>query len=123
MKLKILAIINRGIKEKKKNIDIPYTPFSISIIKLLYKEGYIFNYIISYNIITIELNIYENKLIINNFKLYKRTNPRIYLNNKQLKKMIFKKNKRLLLSTSKGILSNDKALKYGIGGLILSEIR
>jgi ribosomal protein S8 len=123
MKLKILAIINRGIKEKKKNIDIPYTPFSISIIKLLYKEGYIFNYIILYNIITIELNIYENKLIINSFKLYKRTNPRIYLNNKQLKKMIFKKNKRLLLSTSKGILSNDKALKYGIGGLILSEIR
>jgi ribosomal protein S8 len=123
MKLKILAIINRGIKEKKKNIDIPYTPFSISIIKLLYKEGYIFNYVIFYNIISIELNIYENKLIINSFKLYKRTNPRIYLNNKQLKKMIFKKNKRLLLSTSKGILSNDKALKYGIGGLILSEIR
>lgn len=118
---KVLAIINRGIKEKKKYIYVLNNNTSLDIIKILYKKGYIVNYKFYFNSIKIEFNIYQNKIVINSLKFYNHLNLQKYVTYKQLKRMIFIKNKKLLVSTVNGIIMGDLALKYKIGGLILAE--
>lgn len=117
----ILALINKGIKENKKYINIPYSLLNLKIIKLLYEKGYLLNYRLFYNKIKIELNIYENNLIFLNIFFYKNLQMKKFVTYKQLKRLTFVKKKKLLLSTSKGILLNEIALKYRIGGCILIE--
>jgi len=119
--LNIIGLINKGIIEKKKYVKIPYTLTSLKIIKLFYNKGYIFNYEILYNIIQIELNIYENTFVLNNFHFYKSFQLKRHITHKQHKRLFFIKNKKLLLSTSKGLLLSETALKYNIGGCILVD--
>lgn len=123
MELKILGIINRGLIEKKKNIKIPYYGISHKIVKLLYKEGYIFNYKINYNCIIVENHIKEGKLVSNGIKIYKKLKIRSYIKYKELNKIIIKKNKRYIISTTNGICTSNTALKYKLGGLVLGEIK
>lgn len=118
---KILAIINRAIKENKKVIFLPNSKLSTDIVKILYEAGYILNYFFMYNKIKIEFTDYQNKLILNQLKSYNNLNLKKYVTFKQLKRMVFLKKKRLLLSTCYGIILGDLAIKYRIGGYVISE--
>jgi ribosomal protein S8 len=117
-----LGIINRGIKEKKKSVTVPYTDTSMKIIQILHCEGYLLSYIVIYNSIHLEINNYENSAIINKLKFYNHLHLGRCVTLKQLKSLVFLKNKRLLVSTCYGILTGEVALKYLVGGTILVEI-
>jgi ribosomal protein S8 len=117
----VLAIINSGLKEKKKYICVPYNNKALKVIKLLYKEGYIYNYCISYNNIDIEFALFEGTFIFNGIKFYKKNNSFIYLTNKQLIRFFYKK-KYMLLFTIFGICTVEYAIKKKIGGIILGEL-
>lgn len=118
---KTLAIINRGIKENKKLIILPNNKLTINIVKILYNNGYISNYFFMYNSIKIELTYYQDHLIINKLKCYNNFNLKKYITYQQLKRMVFFKKKRLLLSTCYGVVMGDLAIKYKTGGYIISE--
>jgi ribosomal protein S8 len=102
----------------------PFNKNNIQLIKLLYNEGYIQNYIISYNYnkIYIEFNYYESIRIYNGIKLYYKMGNYFHVTYKQLKKLN-KKNKKLLISTCYGLCLSEKAIKYKIGGKILGELK
>lgn len=102
-------------------MSVPYNAYNLNLIKHLYSKGYLFNYKLFYNKIILELNIYENELLLTNFYFYKASQGNRYITYKQLKRLIFKKHKKLLLSTNKGVLFSDIALRYKIGGCILVE--
>ncbi len=116
-----LAILNRGLLEKKKYVLLDNNNKNISLVKIFYNNGYIFNYSIVYNKIKIEFNIFNDKFIFNKLKLYKTANLKKYVTLKQLKRMVFLENKKLILNTSLGILDSNVALKRNIGGCILFE--
>lgn len=116
-----LSIINKGLLEKKQKITLNYNNKNLLLVKIFYNNGYVFNYNISYNKIEVMFNIFNNKLIFNNLKFYKSLNVRKYITYKQLKRLVFLKNKKLILDTSFGILDSGLALKYRIGGCILFE--
>jgi len=87
MILKNLALINKGLKQHKKIICIPYSKSSIKIVQLLYDEGYIFTYKIIYNKIILEFNMKEGKLMCNGIRLYKKNNNKSYISYNSLKKI------------------------------------
>lgn len=120
--VKILSIINRGLKEKKKVILLPNNKMTVSIIKILYEKGYIFNYFYMYDKIKINMTTYQNNLIINSLRSYNNLNLKKYVTNKQLKRIVFLQKRKLLLSSCYGIITGDMAIKYRTGGYIISEL-
>lgn len=118
-----LAILNRGLIERKKHVILSNTNKNLLIVKIFYSNGYIFNYSILYNKIQVEFNIYNDKLIFNALKTYKSFSTRKYITLKQLKRMVFLENKKLILTTNLGILDSNTALKKNVGGCILFEFK
>ncbi|MFN4152420.1 MAG: hypothetical protein ACK4IX_15880, partial [Candidatus Sericytochromatia bacterium] len=92
-----VSILNRGLLEKKKFISLANTNKNLILVKIFYDNGYIFNYNILYNKIQIEFNIYNNRFIFKSLKTYKSLNTKKYVTLKQLKRMVFLENKKLIL--------------------------
>lgn len=91
---------------------------------LLYKEGFILSYSLkkeinsNYEYITVNLRTFEDKSILENLKLLSIPSRRRIISHLQLSQMNLK-NKLLILSTSRGILSHTECLKTRVGGVIL----
>jgi ribosomal protein S8 len=105
-------------------ITVPLNKNNLQLIKLLYNEGYIQNYVILYldMKIKIEFTYYEGVKVYNGIKLYYKMGDYFYVTYKQLIKL-HKKNKKFIISTCNGLLLSDKAIKYKIGGKILGELK
>jgi len=93
----------------------------IRILKCLEREGFIYSYDISNKMLIISLKDNNGKLIIQNVDYYSKPGKRRYVNTNELKK-INQSFETLILSTSKGILSNNEAIKQNIGGELLFKI-
>lgn len=127
-KIKILfsSIIN-GYKTNKKIIKVKSTIFLFSLLKFLYKEGYIFGFYSKYP--TSPFIFIELKYNINGFSFiyfFKNfttniSKQNIYISSKYLKKH-FTESNRYVLSTSKGIINGYTAVTYNLGGVLLFKI-
>ena len=120
-----LTRIRNAIKAKHIIVNIPKSNIKKEITKLLYKNGYIKNYKFydKENIIKIALK-YNNKTkesAIVNLKRISKPGLRKYSKIKSLPSVINGLG-IAVLSTSKGILSDEEAKKDNIGGEILCYI-
>ncbi len=111
---------------KKKKISIYYTKFKCSILNVIYSEGYIKKYNIFFDIlkkkkINIYLKYYLNKPVISFIKKISRPSLRIYKSYKNLP-LIRSGLGVVIISTSKGVLSDKKARYLNIGGEIIGYI-
>jgi small subunit ribosomal protein S8 len=111
--------------------QISYRPYiisnfnirSITILDILYQEGYIGGYTILTNKksnrkIKIFLKYINNSPLINNFVAISKPNNSIYLSIKQIWKLA-SSNSLLILSTNVGILSDKECKRLKIGGKVL----
>lgn len=119
--------IKNAILLKKKYIYFLYIKYIIKILFILKNEGYIYNFFIINNKIHYkrQIKIYikylNKKPAINKIKLISKSSRRIYVKYKNIP--IIKNNYGIsVLSTSKGILVNKKAIFYKIGGEYLFYI-
>ena len=93
----------------------------INILECLERDGFIHKYDISNKMLNISLKDNKGKLIIQDVNYYSKPGKRLYININELKK--FNQSfETLVLSTSKGILSNNEAIKKNIGGELLFKI-
>jgi len=92
----------------------------INILNLLIKEGYIRGYKLTLNNnIDVYLKYKNNIPVIKDIKRLSKPSRRLYIKNKDL----FKKQKGfLILSTSKGFLTDLQAKKLNIGGELICKI-
>ncbi len=110
---------------KKKRITIYYTKFKHSILNIIHSEGYIkkFNIFFDSKIKKIEiyLKYYFNKPVISLIKRISRPGLRIY---KSYKNLPFLKSGLgvVIVSTSKGVLTDKKARFLNVGGEIICYI-
>ncbi len=110
---------------KKKKIIIYYTKFKHSILNVIHSEGYIKRFVIFFESkkkkITIYLKYYFNKPVISLIKRISRPSLRIY---KSCKNLPFLKSGLgiVIVSTSKGVLSDKKARLLNVGGEIICYI-
>lgn len=97
------------------------------ICKTLYRNGLISSYNISkkYRLINVYCSYHYNKQAFSLIKQVSKPGRRIYISYNQMKKMWKSKFDRnmLILSTSKGFLTSEEAIRYKIGGEILCILK
>lgn len=124
---KLLSSLQVGYQNKKLEIQVPKSLYTLNILKLLLEEGYILNFKAHLSSISIQLHYPIDvktkcyRPAIKEIKVISAPGRRIYLSCQDLRNS--KQNLGLLvLSTSKGIMSLNKALEYNLGGEILCTI-
>ncbi|AZP36208.1 30S ribosomal protein S8 [Candidatus Annandia adelgestsuga] len=118
--------ISNNQKIKKKKVIMFYSKFKSSISKILKEEGYIEDYNIinkknKKKILEIKLKYFKKKSVIHNIKRISKPSLRVYKNKKNLPKIISGFG-IAIISTSKGVMTDHKARKYGLGGEIICYV-
>jgi len=121
----IIGIKNAG-NAGKETVRFPYSNFKAAVTEVLKNEGFVdsFSKIGKTPKRTLEIEIaYKDKNTpkIKDVVRFSKLSKRIYLNNKDIKKV---KNGfgKLIISTSSGIMTGEKAKKEGLGGEPLFKI-
>ena len=120
----MLTRIRNGCLVKSQTISIPFTRINQQISRILEKEGFIDSFQISSSgEITIRLKYIGNgkKPCITNLRRISKPGLRIYVNHKEIPKILGGMG-IIILSTSKGIMTDSEARLQAIGGEILCSI-
>jgi len=110
---------------KRKFIFQPKTKLTISLLNVLWNEGFILGYKVSdfdFKSLKVFLKYRKNKPVINSIKLISKPGRRFYYKASQLWKLDSKK-KLFVLSTSKGLMTVHECKKTCIGGQPLFIIK
>lgn len=120
----MLSIIKNGYHLKKKQVKIyKFNNFSLNVLNFLYRNGYIltYNFDNTQNCINIFLKYYKGKAAFSTLYLISKVHKNIYVNVDLLSKYQNSLG-TFVISTSKGILNLEQALKLNIGGKLLFYI-
>lgn len=121
----MINCIRNGQIVKKKKITMYFSKLKISISKVLKEEGYIENFstIIKNKkkFLEIKLRYFKKKPVIYNINRVSKPSLRIYKNKNNLPKIIAGFG-IAIVSTSRGIMTDHNARKYGLGGEIICYV-
>lgn len=132
-----LSLLNYGYKNKKTSINIRIKPLYIEILSILQQLGCIYHYEIKNQVLlyknssqiiqtaTIHLKYFHDQGAIQQIFLISRPSKLVTLTVSSLQKLVKKESSlstNFILSTSKGILTHEKALNLKIGGILLAKI-
>ena len=116
--------MKNGFLAKRKTVFHPYKTFCIKTLTLFYKEGYINGYRLSptnSKKIEIFLRYSNGKPTLSKIFSVSKPGRRVYLSISDIWKLNTSL-RTLILSTSKGILSDKECRKFHIGGELLCII-
>lgn len=121
----MLTLIRNGIRAKKETVDIPQSKMLILIADIMKQEGFIDNYRVikdvKQGILRVYLRYINKKSVVVNLKRVSRPGLRIYRNTKSIPKVLRGKGVAIL-TTSKGLMTDQQAREQGIGGEVLCNI-
>lgn len=129
----ILTYIRNSNLSKNKSVKLPYLKTTLQLVKILKTEGFIESFAIlkkneaideiytHHIIIFLKYKGRNKKPILTNLKRISKPGRRIYVNAKQVPQLLGGLG-TLILSTSKGIITNKRARKLKIGGELLCSI-
>lgn len=103
---------------QKKFLVIKFNKIFLVILKILYNEGLILNYTKKEDMLLIKFRYYYNINPLKGIKIMSTVSRPIYLSKNDINKVI-EKNKLLILSTSKGLLTSLECKNLKIGGKLL----
>ena len=121
----MLTRIRNGQKSKKISILQPKTKLCCRILDILLNEGFILGYNCvdgNSKMIKIHLKYFNNKPVIKQIKSISKPSKRVYVSSKELWK-INNLLGILILSTSKGMMSDKKSKKLNVGGEVFFFIK
>lgn len=121
----MLTRIKNATKVRHEKVMVPYSNLKSEILKILKKEGYIENFkkVKNNKIEELEviLSYINNTPRITELKKISRSSQRIYVDKKSIPQ-----SKQglgvMIVSTSKGLMTNKEARKQGVGGEVLCEV-
>ena len=118
--------IRNGQMRKLSTIDVPASNFRLKILEVLKSEGYISNYFIekkdnNKNNLKVDLKYYEGVPVIKEIKRVSKPGRRIYSKATSIPK-IQNGLGLAILSTPKGVMSDNEARKNNIGGEIICKV-
>lgn len=120
----MLTRIRNAQQAKKKEVAMPSSKLKVSLAKVLLDEGYIASAEVDTEVkptLTIGLKYYEGKAVIEEIKRVSRPGLRIYKGAAELPKV--KQGLGILIvSTSKGIMTDRAARAAGVGGEVLALV-
>jgi len=103
-------------------VEMPASKIKVAVAKLLLEEGFILDYSVTDNdnkpTLTIILKYFEGKPVINLIKRISRPGLRVYKSAKELPRVMGGLG-MAIISTSKGLMSDQSARAAGLGGEVL----
>ena len=122
----MLTRIRNGQSTQKKKIDAPASRFRKNVLEVLKREGYIRNFSEiekkpGINFFEIELKYYEGKPVISEIKRISKPGRRVYSSIKSLQKT-YNGLGISILSTPRGVMSDNEAREANVGGEILCMV-
>jgi small subunit ribosomal protein S8 len=117
--------IKNGIQVQKKEIILPASKIKEGLAKLLVTE----NYLDSFRklkkgkkeFLVLTLKYVDDKSAISEIRRVSKPGRRFYVNNKDIPKLS-KGFGKIILSTSKGIMTDKKAAEVGVGGEVMFRV-
>ena len=121
-----LTIIRNGYRANKENVDILFSKLLEQIVKVFKEEGFIKDYkktdYKNQGKIRVYLKYLPNKeSAITKIQRVSKPSLRIYNGNKELKPVLAGMGVAIV-TTSKGVMSNKKARRAGLGGEVICNI-
>lgn len=121
----MLTRIRNAIKVRHEKVAAPYSKLKSEILSILKKEGYIEDYGIvkqdKINILEITLSYNDNVSKITDLQKISKPSQRIYVDKNKIPR--FKQGLGLMIiSTSKGLMTDKQARKNKIGGELMCEV-
>nr|YP_009395432.1 ribosomal protein S8 [Polysiphonia infestans]ARW64412.1 ribosomal protein S8 [Polysiphonia infestans] len=123
----MLTKIRNANLAKHQVVQVPSTKINNNIIKVLHKEGFIYEYKeIEHNpnkylIISLKYQGKNKKRIITEIKRVSRPGLKVYANKKEMPRILGGIG-LAIISTSKGVMTDKQARQRGIGGEVLCYI-
>ena len=118
----LMSSIRNGSLARKVSIVIPRSNYLITIVDVLYREGYILSYKQTATEIHIWLKYVSNMSAIHVMRQISKPSARVHMSAASLKSY----NSGLgiyILSTSLGVMSDRQALSFGVGGEVLCSVK
>ena len=122
----MLTRIRNGQTTNKKVVDAPASRFRKNVLEVLKREGFIRNFEEKemrpgINFFEIELKYYNGKPVISEIKRVSKPGRRVYSSIKNLKKT-YNGLGISILSTPRGVMSDNEAREANVGGEVLCTI-
>ena len=122
----MLTRIRNGQSTKMQIIDAPASRFRKNVLEVLKREGYIRNFSEiekkpGINFFEIELKYFEGRPVISEIKRISKPGRRVYSSIKNLQKT-YNGLGISILSTPRGVLSDNEAREANVGGEILCTV-
>jgi len=118
-------MIRNAIMAKKENVDIPALGTTKSILDILKKEGYIDNFKHiedkRQGALRVYLKYTLGKSAIKNLKRVSTPGLRVYVKHKKVPRILRGKG-LAIISTSRGILTDNQARDQGLGGEVICYV-
>ncbi len=122
----MLTRIRNGQSTNKKVVDAPASRFRKNVLEVLKREGFIRNFEekemrSGINFFEIELKYYNGKPVISEIKRVSKPGRRVYSSIKNLQKT-YNGLGISILSTPRGVMSDNEAREANVGGEVLCTI-
>ncbi len=121
----LLTRIRNANQRKHKTVEIPHSKIKTEIVKILLEEGYISDFKINQDgvkkVITVTLKYQKSQRVITGLKRISKPGLRIYSNASDLPKVLNGFG-IAIVSTSKGIVTAEKAQQMNMGGEVLAFV-
>ena len=122
----MLTRIRNGQMRSLNKIEIPFSNFRSKILEVLKREGYILSYEITTNEkkiknIFVKLKYYDGQPVIREIKRISKPGRRVYSSIKNLQKT-YNGLGISILSTPRGVMSDNEAREANVGGEVLCTI-
>ena len=120
----LLAGINNAQARNKPNLLVPSSAKKIALLEVLRKEGYIESFNVSNDLkkcITINLKYFSGKPVIQELKRISKPGLREYVSSKNIP--VMKGGLGIsIVSTNKGLMTDQEAREAGIGGEVICSV-
>ena len=122
----LLTRIRNGIQAHHDRVELPSSKLKVEIAKILKSEGFISNYKVVEDKIQSTLRIYlkyseDGEPVIHGIERISRPGRRVYRNKQEIPSVLGGLG-LAIVSTSKGVLSGQEAVKSGVGGEVLCQV-
>nr|YP_009370728.1 ribosomal protein S8 [Eukaryota sp. BB2]AQL10434.1 ribosomal protein S8 [Eukaryota sp. BB2] len=121
----ILIRIKNGQAASLLSVTVPNSHISLAILNSLHDAGYIrgYKFLKESNEIDVLLGYSNNEPLIRDLKIISKPGHRVYWRYRRIRRASnTEKKTTFLLSTSRGVITTEKACLYKIGGLIICKI-
>lgn len=119
-----MIVLKNDLSTIKNLYVLPYTKLTKDILGIVKKAGFISNLSVvkitkTKKIIIYKFKYFEKKPLINNIVFFSKPGKRLYIKKKDIKKLPNRQITTYILSTNKGILTDEEAISRNTGGELL----